>query len=204
MAQAPSRQVFFSFDYEEDGNRSEVVRASLLAHDAGARETSPADSRIWQQASRPGGEVERLIRQAISQTCATCVLVGARTWEREWVRYEIAKSLERGNGLLAVRINGILDSATRQTSAAGRNPLAYLGLGKSRDGEHFIYENSNAQWIRYQDHPSPIAKPCYLPEMSVGYVQPLTVGLIEYDYVKQDGAKNLPAWIAHAIGSAGK
>jgi hypothetical protein len=41
--------------------------------------------------------------------------------------------------------------------------------------------------------------------MSVGYVQPLTVGPVaEYDYVKQDGAENLLAWIERAINSAGK
>ena len=39
--------------------------------------------------------------------------------------------------------------------------------------------------------------------MSVGYVQPLTIGLVEYDYVKQDGVKNLPTWIDRAVTEAG-
>jgi hypothetical protein len=130
--------------------------------------------------------------------------VGAHTWEGRWARYEIAQSVERGNGLLAVRINGVADTRTRQTSGAGRNPLAYMGVGKAKDGQYFIFENSNAQWIRYQDHPLPVRKPSYLPEMSVGYVQPLTVGLFEYDYIKQDGLKNLPSWIDRAARSAGK
>jgi hypothetical protein len=202
----PSRQVFFSFDYGEDRNRAGVVCGSWRMHHAdGTAGASFVDSSIWQEAKALGDEaVKRLICGGTKQTSVTCVLVGAHTWEVQWARYEIAQSVERGNGLLAVRINGIVDNHTRRTSAAGRNPLAYMGLGKAKDGQYFIFENSNAQWIRYQDHPLPVAKPSYLPEMSVGYVQPLTVGLLEYDYIKQDGAKNLLAWIDRATQSAGK
>jgi hypothetical protein len=205
MTQGGGRQVFFSFDYEEDRNRAEAVFQLLRKQDAVPGETSFPGSSLWRTATDPSSEeAKRLVRETIGRTLATCVLVGARTSEREWIRYEIAQSLARGNGLLAVRISGIADSGARAASPAGRNPLAYLGLGKSRDGEYFIFENSSAQWIRYQDHPEPITRPSYLPEMSVGYVQPLTVGLVEYDYVKQDGAGNLPAWIERAINAAGK
>jgi hypothetical protein len=205
MTQGAGRSVFFSFDYEEDRNRADAVVQLLRKQAAVPSEASFAGSCLWQRATDPSSEeVKRLVGETIDRTLATCVLVGARSSEREWIRYEIAQSLGRGNGLLAVRINDIVDSGTRAASSAGRNPLAYIGLGKSRDGEYFIFENSNAQWIRYQDHPQPIAKPSYLPEMSMGYVQPLTVGLVEYDYVKQDGARNLSAWIEHAINSAGK
>jgi hypothetical protein len=205
MTQGADRAVFFSFDYEEDRNRAAAVFQLLRMQDAVPREASFAGSSLWQKATGPSSEeAKRLVRETIGRTLTTCVLVGARTSEREWIRYEIAQSLERGNGLLAVRIHGIADSSTRAASPAGRNPLAYIGLGKSRDGEYFIFENSNAQWIRYQDHPQSIAKPSYLPEMSAGYVQPLTIGLVEYDYVKQDGARNLSAWIERAINSAGK
>jgi hypothetical protein len=202
----PSRPVFFSFDYDEDRNRADVVCASWrMAHADSMTAARFVDSSIWQKAKVLGDEnVKRAICEGIGQTSVTCVLVGARTWEGQWARYEIAQSVERGNGLLAVRINGIADAHTRQTSAAGRNPLAYMGLGKARDGQYFIFENSNAQWIRYQDHPLPVAKPSYLPEMSVGYVQPLTVGLLEYDYIEQAGSKNLLAWINRAAQSAGK
>jgi hypothetical protein len=202
----PSRQVFFSFDYDQDRNRADVVCGSWRMHHADSTAgASFIDSSIWQEAKELSDEnVRRLICEGIGRTSVTCVLVGAHTWERHWALYEIAQSIERGNGLLAVRINGIVDTGTRQTSAAGRNPLAYMGLGKTKNGQYFIFENSNAQWFRYQDHPSPVAKPSYVPEMSVGYVQPLAVGLLEYDYIKQDGAKNLPSWINRAAQSAGR
>ena len=147
MTQGAGWQVFFSFDYEEDRNRADAVFQLLRMQDALRGEASFAGSSLWQTATGPSHEneeVKRLVRETIGRTLATCVLVGARTSEREWILYEIAQSLERGNGLLAVRINGIADSGTRVASPAGRNPLAYMGLGKSREGEYFLFENSNA------------------------------------------------------------
>lgn len=205
MTPGGSPHVFFSFDYEEDKNRAETVFQSLRAHAGELSEAGFGSSAIWQQTKDQTPDVVMpLLRDAIGRAHVTCVLVGAHTWEREWIRNEIAQSLGRATGLLAVRINGIVDKSTQRASAAGRNPLAYMGLGKSRDGQYFIYENSNAQWIRFQEEPLPIAKPSYVADMSVGYVQPITVGVVEYDYVKQDGAQNLPTWIERAAEAAGK
>jgi hypothetical protein len=131
------------------------------------------------------------------------VLIGAHTWEDRWVRYEIARSVERGNGLFAIRISGIADPKTQQRTLSGWNPLAYLGVGKIKGGGYLLFENVNGQWSRYEDHPLPLPKPAHVPNMSVGYVQPLSVGLHEYDYVAQNGSDNLDAWIAEAA-KAGK
>jgi hypothetical protein len=155
--------------------------------------------------SKPTDDEEKkyLIRKGIDHATVTCVLVGAHTWQSRWVRYEIAHSVERGNGLLAVRINSIADPRTGQISVAGWNPLAYLGVGKVKGAQYFLFENINGQWIRYQDHNLPLAKPSNVPDMSLGYVQPLSVGLLEYDYVHQNGADNLASWInlaAHRFG----
>src|SRR5271166_734029 len=167
----PARQVYFSFDYEEDRNRADIVWESEWTRRAdGTAEASFTDSGIWQKAKAFDDEnMKRLISEEIAKTSVTCVLVGAHTWERQWVVYEIAQSVERGNGLLAVRISGIVDPPTRQTSAAGANPLARMGLGKAKDGQYFIFESSGGQWFRHQDHPLPVAKPPYLPEMRAGY-----------------------------------
>jgi hypothetical protein len=69
---------------------------------------------------------------------------------------------------------------------------------------YLLFENINGQWSRYQDHPLPIPKPAYVPDMSAGYVQLLSVGLHEYDYVAQNGLENLDAWIANAVANAAK
>jgi MTH538 TIR-like domain (DUF1863) len=87
--------------------------------------TSPVGKRISQQA-RAGSEedVKRAIQTGFDQTTVTCVLIGAHTWQDRWVRHEIARSVERGNGLFAVRINGIADPSSHQKTTAGWNPLA--------------------------------------------------------------------------------
>ena len=114
------------------------------------------------------------------------------------MRYEIARSLERGSGLLAVRIDGIADPKTGQTTVAGWNPLAYVGIGKLKRDDYVLYENVNGQWTRYQDHPLTMSKPTYVPDMSIGYVQALSVGLREYNYMAQHGPEHLPEWIKQA------
>jgi hypothetical protein len=197
-------QVFFSFSYDEDRSRAEVIYERWgERHPDGA--PGFADSTISKEA-RAGSEedVKRAIQAGVDQTTVTCVLIGAHTWQDRWVRYEIARSVERGNGLFAVRINGIADPSSHQKTTAGWNPLAYVGVGKLKGGDYLLYENMNGQWIRYQDHALALAKPPYLPDMSIGYVQPLSVGLFEYDYVEQNGSENLAAWIAQAAEKAGK
>src|SRR5713226_6963740 len=74
----PSRQVFFSFDYNEDRNRADVVCESWQMHHADSMVgASFVDSGIWQKAKALSDEnVKRLIREGIGQTAVTCVLVG--------------------------------------------------------------------------------------------------------------------------------
>jgi MTH538 TIR-like domain (DUF1863) len=197
----PSPKAFFSFSYEEDKHRVDAIYQEWKARHPNVI-LDCLDSMVAEPVKALGeAEVKRAIRDGVDQTRVTCVLVGAHTWENRWVRYEIARSLERGNGLLAVRINGIADPKTGQTTVSGWNPLAYVGIGKVKGGNYLLYENLNGQWTHYQDHPVIMSKPTYLPDMSVGYVQPLSVGLREYDYVAQHGAEHLPDWIAKAAAS---
>jgi hypothetical protein len=200
------RGVFFSFHYDDDMGRAKVVCDSWRMRNPDSMlAPSFVDSSIWQKAKALGDEnVKRVIREELEQTSVTCVLVGAHTWAWRWVRYEIARSVEQGKGLLAVRINDIADMKTRQTSVSGWNPMAYVGIGKVKGDRYFIFENVNGQWTRYQDHTLSVAKPPYLPDMTEGYVQPLSMGLLEYDYVRQNGSENLDAWIESAAQQAAK
>jgi hypothetical protein len=194
----PSPKAFFSFAYEEDKHRVDVIYQEWKAWHPN-RLLDCVDSMIAEPAKGLGeAEILRAIRDGVDQTSVTCVLVGAHTWQDRWVRYEIVRSVERGSGLLAVRINGIADPKTGQTTASGWNPLAYVGIGKMKGGNYLLYENMNGQWTRYQDHPAIMSRPTYVPDMSVGYVEPLSVGLREYDYVAQHGAEHLPKWIEQA------
>lgn len=115
------RRVFFSFHYERDISRACVVRNSWLTK--GEAEGRFIDGSLWEEAKRRGDDaIKRLIDEGLKNTSVTAVLIGAETAFRPWVLYEIRKSMERGNGILGVRIHGIAD-LNRHTDLPGANPL---------------------------------------------------------------------------------
>jgi hypothetical protein len=103
-----ARRVFFSFHYERDIWRANVVRNSWVTQE---REAAGFwDASLWEEAKKRGDEaIKRMINRGLENTSVTVVLIGAETASRPWVQYEIKKSYERGNGLFGVRIYSIKD-----------------------------------------------------------------------------------------------
>jgi len=66
-----------------------------------------------------------MIDEGLKGTSVTAVLIGAETSERKWVKYEIKKSVEKGNGLLGVYIHKLKDK-NKETDKKGKNPLAEI------------------------------------------------------------------------------
>ena len=102
-----ARRVFFSFHYD-DVTRANVVRNS----DQIMRRYEPAarfhDKSLWEEAKKQGAlAIKRMINGGLNGSSVTCVLIGQSTWSRRWVRYEILKSLVRGNGILGVNIHDV-------------------------------------------------------------------------------------------------
>jgi len=58
---------------------------------------SPVDSQDPQY-------IRRKIREMLNGTSVTVVLIGRKTTQSEWVDFEIRESLDRGNGLLGIRL----------------------------------------------------------------------------------------------------
>ena len=116
-----ARRVFFSFHYERDIWRANVVRNSWVTQDREA--AGFFDASLWEEAKRKGDEaIKRMIDAALVGTSVTAVLIGKETANRTYVKYEIDKSIDRGNGLLGVRINQIGDRSGI-TDDPGPNPL---------------------------------------------------------------------------------
>jgi hypothetical protein len=89
------------------------------------------DNNLWERGKREGDEaIKALIRDGVKNSSAVCVLVGAETFSRPWVRYEIARAVIDGRGLLAVHVNGLNHHQRRIPHPYGQNPLDYLGLFK--------------------------------------------------------------------------
>jgi hypothetical protein len=124
-----ARRVFFSFHYERDAWRAGQVRnCNLLQKED---QYGFIDSVDWESIKRQGDEaVERWINDQLKYTSVSVVLIGTETAERPWVRHEIAKSWNRGNGIVGVRIHNIKDQR-RMTDAAGANPLGRFTLPDS-------------------------------------------------------------------------
>jgi hypothetical protein len=116
-----ARRTFFSFHYERDIWRATVVRNCWVTQDR--QDVGFFDASLWEEAKRKGKEaIEAMIDRALDNTSVTVVLIGAETSSREYVGYEIKQSHLRGNGMLGIYINGILDQ-NRRPDVKGTNPF---------------------------------------------------------------------------------
>lgn len=121
-----ARRVFFSFHYEQDVWRAGIVRNSHVV--VGTATAGFHDSSLWEEAKRRGDRaIQRLVDDALQRTTVTVVLIGAGTARRRWVRYEIAASHARGNGLLGIYIDQLPDQFGRK-GVRGKVPAALADL----------------------------------------------------------------------------
>jgi hypothetical protein len=113
-----ARKVFFSFHYERDIWRTNVVRNSGVVE--GSAAAGFYDASLWEEAKKKGdAEVKKLIDKGLVGTSVTVVLIGAETSQRKFVDYEIEQSIARGNGLLGIYISGIKDSNGKTDTQGG-------------------------------------------------------------------------------------
>jgi hypothetical protein len=205
-ATSVKRRVFFSFHYQRDINRVNIVRkSSQFRPEDGTEPADWFDHSIWETAKKTGqAALKRLIHEGMERSSVTCVLAGTETWSRPWVRYEIAYGLARGNGLLTVFIDG-LPCMKSGLCNRGPNPLDYLGLKWDGHGKAHIWENFGGQWRRYPLYTEAVSWPKWLPNVTeVRFIQPLSRGAAAYDYRAQDGYGNLGRWTHTAAQQAGR
>jgi len=122
-----ARRVFFSFHYQRDLWRVNVVRNSGAIE--GIAAAGFHDASLWEEATRRGDvAVKKLIDSGLDGTTVTVILIGAETPNRKYVSYEIEQSVARRNGILGIRINNIKDKDGR-TDPPGTVPEALAGVG---------------------------------------------------------------------------
>lgn len=136
-----SRRVFFSFEYG-DVSRAMVVRNSWVCQ--GRDAAGFIDAADFEAIKRQGDDaVRRWIDNQLKGTSVTVVLVGAKTCDSKWVKYEIEKSIEIGNGLLGVDISKIKDLQGNTSDCCGQLPKGYPFYRWFRDGGY----NNLGDWI---------------------------------------------------------
>lgn len=205
------RYTFFSFSYEDVKNfKVNVVRNSwLLKH---ASDTF-IDGSIWEKEKSKGvAVIKDLIVSGLKNTSVTAVLIGDETADRRWVKYEIVKSFDKGNGMLGIHLNKIRGK-DQALSARGVNPFDKLAFQISEDGRkiHF-YELVNRKWVVFTDLPEINNKKSNTLHFDEGWFGINDFGksfrfsnkFETYCWINDNGHKNFSSWIENAAEQAGR
>jgi hypothetical protein len=189
-----ARRVYFAFHYQDVIDfRANVVRKHNFTQ--GVESAGYYDYSIWEESKRKGDlAMKRMINAELESTSVTVVLVGTFTYARRWVRYEIIKSMQRGNKLLGIHINGIRDK-DGQVKVYGNNPFDYLSVEYNQDGTSLsVLEWDNGTWKNYRDvEPYTLKKQRSREEW--GNMYQLNKWYELKDWVGDDGFNNFDSWI---------
>lgn len=193
------RRVFFSFHYQHDIHRVNQVRNSWRFRRESERESHGFfDASLWERSKRQGDDsLKSLIRQGMANSSVTCVLAGTYTWQRPWVRYEIARTIVKGNGLLTVKIHNLKDLGGH-ISFEGQNPLDHMGVYRVPGGRLLLAETDvRGQWTKYLDYTQAVTLPAGWEQPNGLSVIPLSRYAASYNY-SFHGYENFGSWVAGA------
>jgi hypothetical protein len=193
-----AKRVFFSFHYQDVTDfRANVVRNHWMTKpNRGA--AGFFDASVWEEAKKDSNlAIKRLINGGLSNTSCTCVLIGSQTYARPWVRYEIFKSIAKGNYLFGVHINEIR-GRDQQTKVLGPNPFDHVALGFSPDGLRVTpYAMGRRGWSIYLEldrwsraMPVPIALRGRILQLS-------QMNFPTYRWVTDNGYNNFSNWVGN-------
>jgi hypothetical protein len=140
------KKVFFSFHYENDVNRANVVRNSWVIK--GNLDAGYIDKAEFEKIKANGDKaVYKWIDDQLSGTSTTIVLIGADTSNREFVKYELQKSYEKGNKIIGIFIHNIKDMRTGLTSSKGKTTFGSLGKNATGGDVYFHEVAKTYDWI---------------------------------------------------------
>ncbi len=188
-----SKRVYFGFHYQDVIDfRANVVRNHNFT--GGVEAAGYYDHSIWETAKNTNPlALKRLINSELENTSVTVILIGTDTWSRRWVRYEIMKSIERGNRVIGIHINAITGK-NQQTKPLGPNPFDNLKIEVSSDGKRGRpIEWNGREWVYYSDLDTFSINEQPLANRS----QQLTLShwLPTYDWIADGGFANFSSWI---------
>lgn len=195
-----ARRTFFSFHYQPDNQRAQVVKQSWLTKPD--REAAGFfNSSAFETKKRTSDALKAFLNEELKGTSVTCVLIGAETALRPWVRYELVRSFYRGNGLFGIRVHGIKNFA-QQTATAGLNPFDHLAYCVANNRVSWK-EQKNGKWEPYTEVPS-MALSDVAYDLKGEHNHTFACRFPIYDWVTNDGYNNLGTWIDRAARHAGK
>jgi len=136
-----ARRVFFSFDYKYVFKVNKIRSMPKIIGSAAA---GFQDASLWEEAKRKGDkEIKRLINKGLENTSVTVVCVTYGTVSRKYINYEIEKSLEKGNGLVAIQIHHLKDKSGAGSIGAIPSQINANGFKAYK----YTNKDSLAKWI---------------------------------------------------------
>ena len=103
-----ARTVFFSFRYR---HVFRVNQIRSIPNVTGVASAGFKDASLWESVKNNGPRIKKMIDDALVGTSVTVICISYGLRGRKWIDYEIAKSLERGNGLLGIQVHKVFDGA---------------------------------------------------------------------------------------------
>jgi hypothetical protein len=144
-----ARRVFFSFHFENDVMRAAQVRNSNVITSGGVDANGFIDAAQWESIKRSSDQaIKNWINEQLKNTSVTVVLIGSQTVDpisgqvRPWIKYEIDRSIDSGNGLVGVRIHNAPDPRYG-VDCAGINPfdaLTFSGTSTKLSNRYHTYD----------------------------------------------------------------
>ncbi|PWR70446.1 TIR domain-containing protein [Methanospirillum stamsii] len=186
------KKVFFCIANQDMNDiRINIVRSHKITHENHGGFFPPY---LWEAAAKSGDDsIRKLIDMQIQDSSVSAVLIGTNTYTQRWVKYEIFRSMKKGNKLLGIHINGI-EGRDGRGKSLGPNPFSYLGFLYSPDGTEFIpHEYVNEEWVPFKDIPAYKVKE--VPEQHRNKIITLTKIAKTYDWVADKGPANFSRWI---------
>lgn len=115
------RQVFYSFHFDNDVMRVQQIRNMGIIEGE-----EPVAPNTWEEIKRKGAEsIRKWIDDNMRYRSCVVVLVGEKTADRPWVKYEIEKAWNDGKGLFGIYVHNI-NCARNGKCQQGANPLDRL------------------------------------------------------------------------------
>jgi hypothetical protein len=201
-----ARHTFFSFHYNNDVMRAQIVKNAWATQDR--VESGFFDKSAFEKAKIESPDnLKRFLTGKLDGTSVTCVCVGAQTFARPWVRYEIIRSVQLGKGLLGVRLDEVkcaydVRQGLTGFEKSGADPFDQLGLVR-KDGRVSWIEWKNGKWVAYDEVPP--AREADLP-YNFGSAPTMKLSALFSDYAYNPSTEHLKLgqWIEAAARQAGR
>jgi len=114
-----ARKVFYSFHFDNDNWRAGQVR------NIGSVEgDKPVNGNKWEEVKdKSDATIKAWIDNQLNDKSCLVVLIGEKTSERKWVKYEISRALELGKAVCGIYIHKLEDILGHQASK-GKLPFS--------------------------------------------------------------------------------